>query len=193
MHKKITIIDGHPDRDSSRYCHALAEAYAEGAIEAGHEVKTIRISQLDFPLITSPSEYKKGEAPSDIKQAQDAIAWSEHIVIIYPLWLGTMPALLKGFLEQIARPGFAFEDRKGPPKGILQGRSARVVVTMGMPGFIYKYFFFSHSLRSLKRNILKFIGISPVRSTVFGFVEGVKDPTRKGWINKMRDLGAKAK
>ncbi|MGH1350744.1 MAG: NAD(P)H-dependent oxidoreductase [Methyloligellaceae bacterium] len=194
MPKKITIINGHPDRDASRYCHALSQSYMEGALEAGHEVKQINISELQFPLITSPADYKKGDAPDEIKQAQNSIEWAEHIVIIYPLWLGTMPALLKGFLEQIARPGFAFQDIKGGfPKGRLQGRSARVIVTMGMPGFIYKWFFFAHSLKALERNILKFIGISPVRSTILGSVEAAKDPTRKGWIYKIRQLGIKAR
>jgi putative NADPH-quinone reductase len=85
-------------------------------------------------------------------------------VIVYPLWLGTMPALLKGFLEQAFRPGFAFDTK---PKGLwnrrLKGGSARIVVTMGMPAFFYRVYYRAHSLKSLKRNILEFCGIDGSR------------------------------
>ena len=194
MAKKITIINGHPDSNDSRLCCALAQSYIDGANEAGHETKTIRIANLSFPLITDPADYKKGEAPGDIKEAQNAIAWADHIVIVYPLWLGTMPAMLKAFFEQMARPGFAFTETKGGfPKGALGGRSARIVITMGMPTFAYRWYFFAHGLKVLERNILKFCGISPVRNTLFGLVEVVKDPVRKGWLEKMRKLGAQGK
>ena len=87
--------------------------------------------------------------------AQADIAWAEHLVLLFPLWLGDMPALVKGFLEQVARPGFAFKAEGSNPfahKG-LAGRSARVVVTMGMPALLYRWYFRAHSVKSLERNI----------------------------------------
>ena len=116
--------------------------------------------------------------------------WSEHLLIIYPLWLGTMPALLKGFFEQTFRPGFGFEaESQGWPRSLLKGRSARVVVTMGMPAFVYRWYFGAHGLRSLERNILKFCGIAPVRETLFGMVDGVSDQRRQSWISELGKLG----
>ena len=79
---------------------------------------------------------------------------------IYPLWLGTMPAALKALLEQSLRPDFAMDYTGRWPAGRLKGRSARVVVTMGMPELAYRWWFGAHSLKSLERNVLKFVGIS---------------------------------
>ena len=101
-----------------------------------------------------------------------------------------MPALLKGFLEQALRPGFAYEAKEGGfPGKLLHDKSARIIVAMGMPVFAYRWFFLAHSLKNLKRNILKFCGISPVRDTLFGMVEAVSDEKRKGWIEKVRGMG----
>lgn len=106
---RILLIEGHPDPIGSHLCHALADAYAEGAQEEGHQVRRVHVAKLDFPLLRSQQDWEFGELPESLKQAQEDIAWAQHLVLFFPLWLGDMPALLKGFLEQIARPGFAFK------------------------------------------------------------------------------------
>ncbi|MDT9599018.1 NAD(P)H-dependent oxidoreductase [Sphingosinicella rhizophila] len=188
----MTIIDGHPDPDGSRFIHALADAYAEGA-GVDNEVRCIRVADLDFPLIHSRQAWEHGKAPGDIVQAQEAIAWAEHLVILYPLWLGDVPALLKGFFEQVMRPDFAFRYvDHGLPQKLLKGRSARLIVTMGMPALAYRLFYRAHSLKSLKRNILNFTGLSPVRSTIIGGIEG-SPHRRKDWLARVCRLGTKAR
>jgi putative NADPH-quinone reductase len=128
--------------------------------------------------------------PPALAEAQNAIGWAEHIVFVYPLWLGSMPALLKAFLEQVLRPGFAIAPGSGGTWGkLMTGRSARVVVTMGMPSFVYRWFFLAHSLRSFERNILKFCGFGPVRSTVLGGVASGDSSKRLRWLDEMRALG----
>ena len=108
----------------------------------------------------------------------------------YPLWLGTMPALLKALLEQVFRPGFAIDQAKYGWKKRLRGKSARIVVTMGMPAFIYRWYFRAHSLKNLERNILAFSGIGPINATLIGMVEGAS-AKREKWIAHMRKLGRK--
>ena len=190
MVKRILIIDGHPDPEPQRLCHGLANAYASGAVDAGHEVRRLELHSLDFPLLRSEADFETGKPPRPIATAQADISWAEHIVIVYPLWLGSMPALLKGFLEQAIRPDFAFERAtSGWPKKRLQGKTARIVVTMGMPVMIYRWIYLSHSLRSLERNILKFAGISPVRETLFGMIKEANEQTRNRWIDQMATLG----
>jgi putative NADPH-quinone reductase len=127
-------------------------------------------------------------AATGISGAAEAIAWAEHLVLLYPLWLGDVPALFKGFLEQVARPGTAFRYcEKGMPEKLWTGRSARIVVTMGMPGALYRLFYRAHSLKSLERNILKFVGIAPVSSTVIGMVEA--SPERRAeWLDHVQQL-----
>lgn len=192
--QRILILQGHPDAEEQHFCHALASAYAEGAAAAGHEVKTIAISDIDFPLLRSKRAWDSGELPASLKPAQEAIAWSQHIVLVFPLWLGGMPALVKGFLEQVARPGFALAKVDGNPiaKKLLTGRSARIVVTMGMPALVYRWYFRAHSLKALERNILGFVGIAPIHETLVGLVEGLDDAARRAWLGKLRALGRRA-
>lgn len=190
MAKRIVIIDGHPDPDKARLCHALANAYASGATDTGHEIRRIDLHELDFPLLRTQADFEHGTPPPSIKAAQASIMWADHLLIVYPLWLGTMPALLKAFLEQVIRPDFAFERGKpGWPKKLLRGRSARIVVTMAMPAIVYRWVYLSHSLRSLERNVLKFAGIGPIRETLFGMAEESGETSINRWIARMTELG----
>lgn len=191
MQKRILLIQGHPDADPARLCNGLLLAYAQSAEKAGHEIRTVRIAQLDFPLLRSQMEWENGELPAGLKQAQDDIYWAQHLVFFFPLWLGEMPALLKGFLEQIARPGFAFTKEGSNPfahKG-LKGRSARVVVSMGMPAFVYRWYYRAHSLKSLERNILGFVGIAPINETLIGMTGNMDVKTVNKWFKKIALLG----
>ncbi len=191
MSKRILIIQGHPDPDDSHYSHALAQAYRNGAEEAGFSVDTVEVARLDFPLLRNEDEWQKGEVAPDIRTAQDKLQRADHIVILFPLWMGTMPALLKAFLEQALRPGFAFEEnaRNGPGGQLLKGKSARVIITMGMPGFFYRWYFGAHGYRNLKRNILKFCGIRPIRHCFVGLAGAEKPEGRRKWLKRVQTLG----
>lgn len=186
--RRILIIDGHPDADPARFVHALAAAYARGA--ARHDVRTVRIAELDIPVLRRPKDWLEQPPSPAIRTVQEQVEWAEHLVILYPLWLGDMPALLKALLEQTLRPDFAFRYGSGMmPEKLLTGRSARLIVTMGMPGLVYELFFCAHSVRSLERNILKFVGFAPVRRTIVGAVES-GDTHRARWLEKIEALGA---
>ena len=191
--RRIVIIQGHPDPAGGHLDHALADAYAEGATAAGHEHRRITVAALDFPLLRSKADFEHGPTPHAVAAAQEAIAWADHLVFVYPLWLGDMPALLKGFLEQTLRPGFAFDYRDGGKVAMrLKGRSARLVVTMGMPAVAYRWFYGAHSVKSFERNILKFVGIKPVATSLYGMVEAVDDERRLSWLEELRSLGREA-
>jgi putative NADPH-quinone reductase len=190
---RVAIIQGHPDPAGGHYGHRLADAYAEGAAAAGHELKRIEVARLDFPLLRTKAEFEQVAPVSDIRDAQDAVLWADHLVLLYPLWLGTMPALLKAFLEQALRPGFAFDESSRMPRKLLKGRSARIVVTMGMPAFVYRWYFGAHGLRSLERNILGFCGIRPIRASLIGMVEAGGPARHAKWLDRMNALGGRAR
>ena len=191
--RNIVIIQGHPDGDGGHYCHALAAAYAEAATKGGHEVRRIEVAKLTFDFVRSQKEWGEGAVPADVRLAQETIGWANHLVIIYPLWLGTVPALLKAFFEQVFRPGFAMDlDPGGRWRRRLTGKSARIVVTMGMPATVYRVWFRAHSLKSLERNILAFVGIKPVRATLIGMVEQ-SDARRRKWLERLTALGRQAR
>ncbi len=171
---KILVIQGNPDPAGGHFGHVLAAAYAQAATAAGHEVRTLEVAKLDFPLLQSSAQWQNEPPVEAIRAAQQLIEWADHLLIVFPLWLGDMPAVLKAFFEQALRPGFALGKAQAGrmPQKLLNGRSARILVTMGMPAFFYRIFYRAHSVKSLKRNILEFCGVSPVRTTLIGLVEG---------------------
>ena len=190
MIRKILIINGHPDPRPERLCAALAAAYAEGAREAGHTVRRIDVGALDFPLIASAEVFTDGDLPKPIRDAQAAILWAQQVVIVHPLWLGGLPARLKGFLEQVLRYGFALGVSGKMIKGLLKGRSARVIVTMGMPAPAFRWVFGAHGLKALEMGVLWLCGFKPIRHTVIGGV-GASDMTRR--LATVRRMGSEGR
>jgi putative NADPH-quinone reductase len=192
--KQILILQGHPDATRRHFGHELADAYAQAARAAGHAVETVDVARLEFPLLRSQADWKEGAVPPALAPVQQAILGAGHLLFFFPLWLGDMPALLKGFLEQVARPGFAFSAEGGNPFAhkALKGRSARVVVTMGMPALVYRWYFRAHSVRSLERNVLGFVGIAPVHETLVGLVDALGEEGRRKWVDRLAKLGREA-
>lgn len=195
MPKRILVINGHPDRLKPHLCASLVEAYAGGAVAAGHEIRRIDLASLTFPMLHSQEEFESRIVPDALRQAAEDVRWAEHLVFVFPLWLGTMPALLKAFLEQIMRPSIAFEYGKPGSMAtpLLKGRSARIIVTMGMPPIVYRLWFLNHGIAALRRGILNFVGIRPVRETYYGMLDRASDATRAAWIEEVRAFGRKAR
>ena len=193
--KRIAIIQGHPDPSGSHFCNALADAYAAGARGEGHEVRMLDVARMDFPLLRTQEEFRDQAPCEAIRDAQETIRWADHLLFCYPLWHGTLPALLKGFLEQTFREGFAMRvDSFGHgSKQLLKGKSARVVVTMGMPTLMYRLYFGAHGLKSLERSILTFSGIGPIRESLIGRVDARSTESRGRWLIRMQSLGRQAR
>jgi len=190
MPKRIALIQGHPDAAGNHLLNAMADAYAEAAASSGHQVRRIEVASLDFPLLRTQKDFETGELPAALVQPRDDMRWAEHWVFLFPLWHGTMPALLKGFLEQIFRPGFAMEYReKRFPRRLLSGRSARIIVTMGMPVVLYRWYFGAYGVRGFERSILSFAGIKPIHENFFGLTSA-DEKKRARWIETVRRCGA---
>jgi putative NADPH-quinone reductase len=199
MSRRIAIIQGHPDPAGHHLLHALADAYAETAIAAGHEVRRIDVANLEFPLLRTQEDFEKGAVPPALIGPQEDMRWAEHWVFVFPLWHGTMPALLKGFLEHIFRPGFAMayaKDAAGGrhashfPRRLLIGRSARIVVTMGMPTLFYRWYFGAYGVRGFERSMLSFAGMKPIRESFYGLAFA-DEKKRARWIEDMRRHGGR--
>ena len=189
MSKRILLIQGHPDPSALHFCHALATSYSDGAHLSGHMVRQCQVAALEFPLMRSQEDFENGLLPTTLQSAQDDVLWCEHMVFFFPLWAGDMPALLKGFLEQIFRPGFTGSKRNPLAKKPLSGRSARVVVTMAMPALVYRWYFRAHSVKSLERSMLGMVGIGPVNETLIGLMAQMKARDAADWLGKLNRLG----
>lgn len=192
MAKSILILQGHPHASGKHLCHALADAYAAGAKSGGHQVKRLDLGALDFPTLRDPADFATA-APDAIRKAQDMVTWSNHLAVIYPLWLGTMPAVVKAFFEQLSRNSFAIGpgENGGWPRQMLKGKSARVIVTMGMPAVAYKLFFGAHGVRGFESGILGMSGIKPVRESLIGGAGAMSEKQATQWFGRMKALGEK--
>jgi putative NADPH-quinone reductase len=191
MTKRILIVNGHPDSRPERLCTALADAYADGARTAGHEVRRIDVARLSFPWLRNADAFLAPPDAADVVSAQDDFFWMQHIVFVHPLWLGAAPAMLKAFMEQVACNGFFLDAAAhGFPKGKLKGRSARLIVTMGMPAIVYRLFHGAFGVRGFERSILGLAGVKPIRRTLLG---GILDGSRHdAWLDDLRALGRRA-
>jgi NAD(P)H dehydrogenase (quinone) len=186
---RILVILGHPKVHS--FGEALANAYATGAQASGHEVKRISIGELNFDPILHHGYGDTQELESDLVAAQAAITWAEHLVFVYPIWWGALPALLKGFIDRVFLPGFAFKYRKDSIwwDRLLSGRSAHLLVTMDTPPWYFRWFYKMPGHNQMKLTILEFCGIKPVTVASFGPIRGSKPTQRERWLTQAERHG----
>jgi len=172
MGKRILVILGHPSSNS--FCAALAERYAQSALRAGHEVRQLFLGRLDFDPVLRDGYQQVQPLEADLLQAQTDILWAEHLTLVYPIWWGGIPALLKGFFDRVFLPGFAFKYREGKafPDKLLRGRSAHLLVTMDTPPWYYRWVFRMPGLHQVRKTTLAFCGIEPKRTLTFGPILG---------------------
>ncbi len=186
--KRIFVLFGHPDKTASS--SAFADSYEHGARDAGHEVKRINISDLAFDPILHKGYKVIQELEPDLKTVQEAFTWANHIVIFYPSWWSTMPALLKGMFDRMWLPYFAFHfNHNGFGwTRLMKRKSARVVVTSDSHPLLARMLF-GDTTNEIKKGILWFAGISPVRIHKIGPMKGATAERRTLWAKELYRLG----
>lgn len=186
---RILIVNGHPDAES--YCFALHDAYKAGAIESGATVRELKLRDLSFTPNLQFGYRKRTELEPDLLAAQEALRWSNHQVWIHPVWWGSLPALMKGFLDRTFLPGFFFKKIPGESyrwEKLLSGRSARIIYTLDTP-WLYWLLGGMPSYMALRFATLWYCGVSPIRSTGLGIVRLSTPERRAQWLEKVRRLG----
>lgn len=191
MSKRILVILGHPAEDS--FCGALSAMYCEGAQQAGHEVRVLRLGALAFDPVLRHGYRQIQPLEADLLQAQQAIEWAQHLCLVYPIWWGGVPALLKGFLDRVFVPGFAFKYRPGKafPEQLLKGRSAQMLVTMDTPPWYFKWVYRMPGVHQMRKTTLEFCGIKPVRTLAFGPILDSSDKQRADWLQQVQAAAGK--
>ncbi|UNK15999.1 NAD(P)H-dependent oxidoreductase [Paenibacillus sp. N3/727] len=190
MKSNILVINGHPDPES--FCSALSKAYMKGASANKAQVRSIDLSKIQFDPNLKFGYRKRTELEEDLRDAQELIRWADHLVFVYPTWWGVMPAILKGFIDRVFLPGFAYKYRENSSAvdKLLSGKSSRLIVTADTPFWYNKLAYKNAEYNVMKRNILKFCGVSPVRVTEIGPIRGSSDKARAEWLAKVNQLGA---
>ena len=186
---RVLIIVGHPRKGS--FCGALANAYRAGAVRAGAEVRVLWLADLRFDPDVRSFDPAVQRVEDDVRRGRQLITWADHLAFVYPTWWGTMPALLKGFLDRVLAPGFAFEDRPGGQgwRKLLRGKSADLVTTMDTPGWAYRWIYRAPGHNAMRRAILGFCGIATARVLSFGPIKDCQPAQRQAWLAAAEDRG----
>lgn len=183
----IAVVVGSPLKDS--YCEALGRAYLRGAEGGGHDVRLLLLADMKFDAVLREGYRCEQPLEPDLVKAREAMKGADHLVFVFPLWCGDMPALMKGFIERILQPDLLAAQHDRTKWKVFSGKSARIVMTMGMPGWFYRWYYGAHALKLFKRNVLHFIGIKPVHATIFGMVEAAGDEKRRVWLREVEAMG----
>ncbi len=191
MPQRIVIINGHPDREAFNF--GIADAYQQGARASGAELKDIVIADLKFNPNLNYGYRQRTELEPDLLEAWEKIQWADHLVWIHPVWWGGLPAITKGFVDRLFLPGMAFRYRENSVfwDKLLKGKSAHIITTLDQPGWYYRLFFGRPSVNQLRRSILQFCGISPVKLTYLGIIKTSDPAKREAWLKKVNRMGQK--
>ncbi|MEM9921554.1 MAG: NAD(P)H-dependent oxidoreductase, partial [Bacteroidota bacterium] len=180
--KKILIINGHPDAESFNF--ALSDAYKNGVERSEAELQQINIRDLNFNPNLIYGYRKRTTLEPDLLKAQELIKWSDHLVWIYPVWWGSVPAIMKGFIDRVFLPGFAFKKREGSVwwDKYLTGKTARIICTLDQPSWFYKWINSCPSHHAMKKLTMQFVGVKKVRITSIGPLRLSTDAFRAKWL-----------
>jgi NAD(P)H dehydrogenase (quinone) len=191
--KKILIINGHPNPASFNF--AIAESYLKGAIASGAQVETITIAELNFNPNLQFGYQKRTELEPDLLASWEKIQRADHLVWIHPIWWGGLPAITKGFIDRLFLPGMAFQYRENSVwwDKYLKGKTAHIITTLDQPSWYYRFFYARPSVNQLRKCVLEFCGIKPVKVTYFGIIKTADETQRKKWLEKVYEFGLKHK
>ena len=191
--KNILIINGHPNKNS--FNKALANAYKTGASTREVTIQEIHIADLNFNPNLEFGYSKRMELEPDLIDAWEKIKWADHLVWVHPVWWGSMPAKLKGFIDRVFLPGFAFKYRENSVwwDKLLTGKTAHIITTLDQPGWYYALFYGKPSINQLRKSTLQFCGVKPVKVTYIGIVKDAPESKRTKWLQHVESLGKKLK
>jgi NAD(P)H dehydrogenase (quinone) len=188
--KKILVINGHPNKDS--FCSAILNSYIEGVGNKA-EVKSLVLADLDFNPNLQMGFQKGQELEPDLVEAQEKIKWADHLVWVHPVWWGSLPAILKGFIDRVFLPGFAFKYRENSVMWdrLLSGKTAHIITTMDSPVWYYKFLTGKPGINQLKKATLIFCGVKPVKVSCMGMVRKSTKESREKFLLKIKNSGTK--
>ncbi|WP_439122500.1 NAD(P)H-dependent oxidoreductase [Marivita sp.] len=192
MAQRIFILNGHPGPSS--ITRQAMDRYAKAARDAGHEVRLSQLHDLNFDPDRGKAGYDnpKPLEPA-LEEALSNLEWCTHFVLAFPLWWGSFPAKLKGWIDRVFAIGRTFTTREttpiGLPKPLLTGRTARVVITSDTPRS-FLWLAYKDAIRhQIKGQVLGFVGFKPIKFTFFSSASDPKPGSVDKLLSKMDKLG----
>lgn len=192
MAKKIFILLGHVDKDTA--CGHFATVYENTAREAGHEVRRTNLGEMKFDPILHHGYKEIQQLEPDLLKYQDDVRWADHLVIVYPNWWSSMPALLKGLFDRAFLPGFAYHFNKTHTnwQQLLKGKTGRVIVTMDNWPCLARFMFGDYT-NEIRKAILGFAGVHPVRINKIGPMHNMTPKRIASWESKIKAMARAGK
>ena len=183
--KQIVVINGHPSKTS--FNAALTEAYVSYLVKSNVQVDLIEVGLLHFDPNLKHGYEKRMELEPDLKEAWKKIQLADHLVWIFPVWWGGLPAITKGFIDRVFLPrtAFSYVENSHHIQGHLFNKTARIITTLDQPGWFYKWYYGEPSTRQLKKTTLAFCGIKKIKTAYIGSVRGSSELKREKWLRLM--------
>lgn len=182
---KIYLILGHPDRNS--FNGRIADAYEQRARQTGHEIRRHDLGALSYDPVLRHGYREIQQLEPDLVRAMENVLWCDKLVIVYPMWWGSMPALLKGFFDRLFLPGFAFHYHEKDPwwDKLLKGRQAHVITTSDAPVPWIWLEYHNADRHTIDNAILKFCGFKPITFSRIGRMKYLNDQQREERLEKI--------
>jgi len=184
----ILIIDGHPD--AHRLGGKLLDSY-QAALPAEAKVTRIAVRDLEFEPVLRHGYAQRTEWEPDLHRIAAALDACDHLVVGFPMWWGSEPAELKGLLDRVLLPGFAFQyhDDDAWWDKLLEGRSADVIATMDTPPLFLRMIYGNSVIKRWKGQVLGFCGFKPARFLACGPTnKGEAEKRLTGWVSKIEKM-----
>ena len=195
------IVFNHPYGGS--FCGAILAAVERGLKTGGHKCRVINLDQDDFDPVMRSKDLlafvgagRAGEDALDaiddqVREYKEHLEWAEHLVMIFPIWWMTTPAMTKGFIDKVIFPTIAYDMKDGRLVSRLSLRKVTVITTMNTPADIYREVFGNPLEGSLIKGTFRQIGIENIEWTSLSEVKQVSREQREAWLEEIERRFAK--
>ena len=195
------IVFNHPYGGS--FCGAILAAVERGLKTGGHKCRVINLDQDDFDPVMRSKDLlafvgagRAGEDALDalddqVREYKGHLEWAEHLVMIFPVWWMTTPAMTKGFIDKVIFPAIAYDMKDGRLVSRLSLRKVTVITTMNTPADIYREVFGNPLEGSLIKGTFRQIGIENIEWTSLNEVKQVSREQREAWLEEIERRFAK--
>jgi NAD(P)H dehydrogenase (quinone) len=182
---RIYVLFAHPDPQS--FNGRLADAYCDAAVAAGHEIRRDNLFELNFDPILRAGLKRVQPLENDLIAAQANLSWCERFVLIYPVWWGNVPALLKGFFDRTLYSEFTYRHDVKDPRWskLLEGKSGHIITTSDAPAAWLRSEYRDADIHAVRNATLQICGMKPVQVTRIGGVKDLSPVKRQNWLTRV--------
>jgi len=188
----ILLILAHPAQNS--FNHAIAEAARTKLTSLGHQVTFHDLYKENFdPVLPGEEIPEDGNCGKSVRQHCNELTQSDGIIIVHPNWWGMPPAILKGWIDRVIRPGVAYkfeegDNGEGVPTGLLKARAALVFNTANTSKEREENIFLD-PLETLWKNCIFYLcGVKIFYRKMFRIMVTSSDEERKKWLREVEKV-----